>query len=274
MQTDTVLQVEQSDFLPWRGRRRHAGNTWAWLETTKAQSRQWPNQGLSDQAIVDLVNALPTLAREKPEVFQASAQLLLAQSPDKAWQRAMNVRLELVRRAVENGDRRLKGDQIALKRRNDSWVGTRAEGGTWTLNDGRELAAFIARGKPERGAFWEALTALPGIVEMEVPNKHMGYTAWVEAIDQAQRLLTCQHPAVRRALTSGRAWKLAIRRIKRLGARGLYDQASQTVIVDPRHPETLLHELAHWALEHDHMTEHSQAEDEVEALLGWLEGKQ
>ena len=66
---------------------------------------------------------------------------------------------------------------------------------------------------------------------------------------------------------------MAIRRIKRLGARGLYDQASQTVIVDPRHPETLLHELAHWALEHDHMTAHTQAEEEVEALLGWFEGK-
>lgn len=263
-----------NDELPWRGRRGHARDTWDWLNATKSQMAPTCKLELADQAIVGLINALPTLAREQPELYQASANLLLAQSPDKAWQGAMNVRLALVRRAVEGKlTSGLKGDQLALHRRKDTWVGTKTQRGVWTLSDGRDLAAFVKRGLDDRGGFWNTITALPGIIEVETPTKHMGYGAWGEVVKKAHILLDSQHPAVRQAKGEARTWKLAIRRIKRLGARGLYDQATQTVIVDPRHPETLLHELAHWILGHGHLTGHRQGELEVGELLEWFEAE-
>jgi len=267
MLPETTPLIDRSNLLPWHGRRSHAGNTWVWLQSIKAQAKQWSKQGLSDQAIVDLVNALPTLAREKPEVFQASAQLLLTQSPDKTWQRAMNLRLAVVRRAVEiNRAKRLVGDQLALQRRNDAWVAIQEKTGAWTINNGRHLSHFISRGGRERGLFWSELSKLPGLIEIETPTKHMGYAGWQNSIHKAARLLF-EHPIFQLARNKNRTWKLAIRRVKRLGIRGLYDHSTQTIIVDPRHPETLLHELGHWVLEHNQMTAHTQAENEVEELI-------
>lgn len=223
---------------------------------------------MSDQAIVNLVDSLPTLARDKPDLFEASAKLLLAQSHEKPWQNAMKWRLAIVRRTASGSRTEVCGEALAFKPRNDAWIGTKdASLGQWSIQDGRSLATFLRHGDDGRRALWNTLVALPSLTKIELPTKHLGQEAWAEAASKAGKFLQSNHLEVQQALYSGRTWGLAVRRIKRLGLRGLFDPDTQTVIVDPRHPETLSHELAHWVLGHHYRTDPLKAEKEVHVLL-------
>ena len=260
-------QHPQSD--AWRGRHRHTSrNTQAWLQRAKEQTGSWPKNGLSDHAIVKLVNALPTLARNTPELFEASVKLLMAQNDDPAWQGSLNRRLAVIRRAVQDKRPGFRGDALAFMVRNDSWIGIKDENcGQWTIHDGRSLDKFIQHGGHGRKFLWSALTKIPALTRVEIPAKHLGYEAWAAGVLKITQFLESDHPKVQQALQSGRTWKLAVRRIKRLGLRGLFDPDTQTVIVDPRHPGTLLHELGHWVLNHNQHTDPLKAEKQVHALL-------
>lgn len=261
-------KAAQHDGMAWRGRASHASSTQAWLQRAKEQTSSWPKNGLSDRAIVKLVNALPTLGRESPDLFEASAKLLLAQNDEAAWQGAMKRRLAIVRRALEGPRPNLSGGALAFVVRNDAWVGLQSPtGGDWVIHDGRSLDRFIQHGGQGRMLLWKSLIRLPALTRIEVPAKHLGQEAWAQVATEAYRFFEADHPKVRQALQSGRTWGLAIRRIKRLGLRGLFDPDTQTIIVDPRHPPTLLHELAHWVLGHTHRTDPVRAEHEVHELL-------
>lgn len=265
------MKIEFSHFqqaAAWRGRQRHSNSTHAWLHRAKEQTTQWPKNGLSDNAIVKLVNALPTLARDNPDLFEASTRLLLAQSQDPAWQGILKRRLAVIRRAVEGPRPNLRGEALAFFVRNDAWIGKKdLVSGQWMIHDGRHLEKFIQHGNWGRKLLWSSLIKMPCLTRTELPTKHLGHESWATAVAQAGQFLNSNQREVRQALCSGRTWGLAIRRIKRLGLRGLFDPDTQTVIVDPRHPDTLLHELAHWVLNHNHRFEPIQAERQVHALL-------
>jgi hypothetical protein len=270
MATDVSQQTREA----WRGRQRHASNTHSWLQRAKALIARWPKDGLSDRAIVDLVNALPTLARYKPDLFEASAKLLSAQSNDTAWQSAINRRLAIVRRAMDCGRPNLRGEALAFTARNDSWIGKKdPPGGSWHIQDGRSLDKFIQQGGSGRRLLWTELANTPGLTSVELPTKHLGQEAWAIAVIEVKQLLAADDPNIRQAIDSGKTWRLAVRRIKRLGVQGLFDPDTQTVIVDPRHPETLLHEVAHWVLGHDSLIGAERAEREADELLLALGGK-
>lgn len=258
----------QGPGVAWRGRQGHASNTRLWLDRAKGQAARWTAGGLSDQAIVDLVESLPTLARNKPDLFVASAELLKAQSPDPRWLRAMNLRLAVVIRAVELKRESLGGDLLAIRPRKDAWVGTKKRHtGQWAMQDGRDLPTFMKHGGVGRTLLWETMTALPRLTYAELPTKHLGLEAWAKAMLDAQQLLNSDHPKVVESVNSGRTWSLAVRRVKKLGVRGLFVPNLQLVVVDPRHPETLLHELGHWLLDHSTEKELWQGEQEVHDLI-------
>ena len=79
----------------------------------------------------------------------------------------------------------------------------------------------------------------------------MDYTGAAKVAHEVQQALTGSNRVVVRARNEGRTWSLAIRRIQSMGLHGCFDVATQTVIVDPRHIQTLKHELCHWLLGHE-----------------------
>lgn len=264
MSTNLTEHTQQA----WRGRQRHASDTYVWLQRTKCHIERWPKNGLSDRAIVELVNALPTLARDKPDLFEASVKLLLAQSSASIWQSAINRRIAVVRRATEMARPGLRGDALAFVVRNDAWRAQRnPSDGSWHIQDGRSLDKFIQHGGEGRRRLWTALADTPCLDGVELPTKHLGQEAWAGAVIEAKHFLEADHPKIRNAVDSGKVWRLAIRRIKRLRVRGLFDPDTQTVIVDPRHPETLLHEVAHWVCGHNYQIDPMEAEIEASELL-------
>lgn len=250
----------------WRGRANHASSSSGWLLRTKQLCSRWPKTGLSDRALVALLEALPALARQQGDGFEANVRLLEAQSSDPAWQKAVRARLALVERAAMQ-PARSRGDAIALMPRRDSWRAHLDDNSQWQLHDGRALSQFLRVGSSARRVAWQSASTLPRLEAIEMPTKHLEGFVWAEAFDETARWLTCGHPNIQAALESAPAWRLAIRRIRSVGLRGLFDPSTQTVIVDPRHPDTLKHELAHWALGHTAGVGARQAEVEVDALL-------
>lgn len=247
---------------PWRGRTGHGRCTSAWLTEVQAKCGDWPNGGLPNPALTALLDSLPGLARENESLYKASVTLLRVQSKDGAWRPALNRRLALVRRAAQNQPRP-SCDAAILAPRKDVWLATKNSKGVWVMSDGRTLSKFRTDGPDHRSALWHAATKLPGLVGVEIPTKHLGRLAWTEAFLRAQAWLDTDHPLIKAARATGNTWRLALRRTEKYGIRGLFDPATQTVVVDPRHPETLTHELAHWVLGHSVSTPAVQAEREV-----------
>lgn len=212
-----------------------------------------------------MINALPIMAKTDPRLFQASINSLLAQNPgSEDWRRAIRRRVMMIQREETA---RLRGDRILLAERRDAWGATKQADGSWRMRDGRSMDEFMDRGREGRRSILRAATLLHGLVSIEIPKSHMAGKAWARELRRTAKWLNGDHPALVEARESGRTWHLAVRRTKRLRIRGAFDAATQTIVVDPRHPETLRHELAHWVLRHDGNSTAGKAETDVEALL-------
>lgn len=252
----------------WQGRGNHAGHAAAWLHRVKARCGAWPRAGLSDAALVAMLEALPALARDerRRHEFLASIEVLRARCSGKPWRQALDARLLLVERAKETGGRQVRGDAIALTPRRDSWRADKDDDAVWRMADGRTLARFVADGRAGRGAAWREAARLPRLAGIEMPTKHMNGHAWADAFAGVRQWFD-GNDILMAAAGKRPCWRMAIRRIHSAGLRGLFDPVSQTVIVDPRDPDTLAHEVAHWALGHAAGMPAWLAEREVAGLL-------
>lgn len=260
---------------PWRGRAGHNTNTLEWLEKARGQCATWPNRVLSDHALISLLDSLPELAKSDEATFQASMKVLETLTPDQAWARALKHRLVMVKRAAQGGaGRRLSGDGFALAERKDSWRARRDGDGSWVMHDGRTLDRFVSDGSLARAEAWRAAAALPGLASIEMPTKHLDGEVWASAFAGAAAWLEGDHEALVAARGRGDSWRLALRRVRCVGLRGLFDPLSNLVVVDPRHPDTLVHELAHWVLGHKTGIGAVEAERQVDELLAKTGGTQ
>lgn len=199
--------------------------------------------------IIAMVSVLAGAARENDPIFQPLVQRLSLLFPDDpAWGKALRHRLGAINAAARRSKVQMKGFQQLLAERHDSMVLVR-QGDSWMMRNGAPVARTLNSSRPIRRQAIETLLSLPGLQRMEMPRL-LNFDVVAKIASHLQRAMLGNHPLVVQAIAEGRTWNLAIRRIQSLGLNGCYDAATHTVIVDPRHLNSMHHEVCHWLLGH------------------------
>lgn len=135
----------------------------------------------------------------------------------------------------------------------------------WVNRNGTEFKNLLNKNSKTKQKTLLLLTQLPLLEKIEIPP----YLDWNTLSSIVCDLLKgLKKPLIQDLLKGHKHWSLAFRRIEGMGFKGCFDAASQTVIVDPRHLDTLKHEVCHWILGHDIDTYSVlDKEKEVEQLL-------
>ena len=218
--------------------------------------------------LVGLVSSLPGAAREGG--MSLVLEILLGQWPnEQAWTKAVRHRAAMIKTGMtpkEVG----RGWERILRERKSSLVLAKRPSGEWRTRKDGSLKQVLESSTLSRQKAIKALIRLPGMVSLEMPRQ-LRFTVVLKVARSLRKVLRSDHPLVTQALSSGRTWGLAVRTIHSLGVKGCFDPATQTVIVDPRHLDTAIHELCHWLLGHEpqwaSQESFQRAESEVDALL-------
>lgn len=244
---------------------------------------QWERRVAGDQAsdldlfcsyhhrIAALVDALPHAPSVNALALQSLERVLLAQFPtDDAWRKAIRHRVGLVR--ARGKTRKHSGvywPRILAERRS-ALVLKRQPDGAWASRKGAAAVQVLAQSGADRRHFLQTLMEIPGLQRIEIPL-FMDFKGAPAVAIEIKRALASRTTLAMAARKEGRTWNLALRRIRSMGLNGCFDAAGQTVIVDPRHVESMKHEVSHWLLGHgvgrSGAGEMEQKEKEVEALL-------
>ena len=248
----------------WWGQEGQRLKTHEWLNAQQQKCERWPSDGFDQSTLITLIETLPRLLQDRPNMFHTTVNLLKAQHPSETWKAAIQRRANMMRRDQNRSN--LRGNHILLAPRKNTWSAMRSHD-RWMMSSGGTLDDFLTTSRWQRKRLVGACIQLHGIQSFEFPMCHLGLNTWANALHAAKRWLNCDHPILKQARSRGLRWNLAVRRIKRLRVRGVYDCNTQMVVVDPRHPETLIHELAHMVLGHTNDTPLQQAENEVDELL-------
>ena len=122
----------------------------------------------------------------------------------------------------------------------------------WCDKNGAALKDVLKISKIERQKVIRLLTNIPTLTQIELPNflTLSDYSRLLSVLRKVKKGLKSEHHLITQAVADGKKWKLAFRRIQGMGFNGVFDSVMQTVIVDPRHMESITHELCHWLLGH------------------------
>lgn len=140
--------------------------------------------------------------------------------------------------------------------------------GEWRTRKDRPATQVLNASSEKKRQALQMLMDLPLLNKIEMPRV-FDYHELLPVLNTLNDGLKSAY-VIDHALTAKRTpWTLAFRRVQGMGFKGCFDAASQTIIVDPRHMETLLHEVCHWLLGHEIHVGKSLAteEDQVENLL-------
>lgn len=213
-------------------------------------------------------------AMGKPEThseFRASLKdILLTQFPhDKAWTKAIRHKFGIIN-AKEK--RRAHDSAIyprILAERRHSLVLIK-QNGEWKTRKGMPLESVLSNSHDHRKTFINLMVRMPGLTRIEIPT-NMDFEAAIPPAEQTLKALLSRNHTAARARRMKLEWEFAIRRIRGMGLKGCFDPATQSVIVDPRHMDTLRHEICHWLLGHEigrqSKSARQKAEEEVHALM-------
>lgn len=220
--------------------------------------------------LASLVDAMPHAHDAGDSAFQSMERVLVAQFPiDPAWKNAIRHRAGLIRskdKSRKHGAAYLP--RILAERRN-AVVLIRNHEGVWHSQKNAKASQVLRQSSDVRREFLETLMNIPSLQRIEIPQ-HMDFSGAAPIAIEVKHALATQTKVAMAARKQGRTWGLALRRIQSMGLNGCFDAASQTVIVDPRHLESMKHEVCHWLLNHGIETEDrkrfSDREIETEAL--------
>lgn len=246
---------------------------WKAQWTKRLQSGQEPTLVTfldSYHHLASLIDAMPHAHAAGGSAFQSMERVLVAQFPiDPAWKNAIRHRAGLIRskdKSRKHGSAYLP--RILAERRN-AVVLIRNKAGDWHSQKSAKASQVLRQSSDDRRAFLESLMGISSLQRIEIPQ-HMDFAGAAAIAIEVKHALATQTQVAMAARKHGRTWGLALRRIQSMGLNGCFDAASQTVIVDPRHLESMKHEVCHWLLEHGIETEDrkrfSDREIETEAL--------
>lgn len=224
------------------------------------------------QRLATLVDALAHAHTQGEAMLQRLERVLIAQFPlDKAWRDAIQHRTSLLRARQKSRKHGAAYLPRILAERRNALVLVREKDGIWRTRKGAPAEQGLKQSGAARRAFLQALMRIPSLTRIEIPLT-MDFTGAEAIAADVRRALASRHSMAVAARKANRTWALALRRIQSMGLKGCFDAASQTVIVDPRHLDSLKHEICHWLLEHGvdvpRTGEHIQAhEQQVHALM-------
>ena len=138
----------------------------------------------------------------------------------------------------------------------------------WRTRKNRPAKQVINASLDDKRQALEMLMDLPLLRKIEIP-KVFDYDQLLPVLNTLKNGLKSTYAIDHALAAKCTPWSLAFRRVQGMGFKGCFDAASQTIIVDPRHMNTLLHEFCHWLLGHDiHVGKSlTTEEDQVEHLL-------
>lgn len=240
--------------------------TLRWLQELMGQCPNWQaqwlkrlhgKQDLTSKAffqhyhyLAQLIDAMPVAYAVSTSALKNLEQVLVAQFPmDPAWKNAVRHRSGMIRskdKPRKHGAAYLP--RILAERRN-AVVIIRNPEGEWQSQKSVKAAQILFQSGQERRAFLETLMSIPSLKRIEIPAI-MDFTGAAAVAAEVRDALAGQNQATTDARKIGRNWNLALRRIRSMGLNGCFDSATQTVIVDPRHMESMKHEVCHWLLDH------------------------
>lgn len=260
-----LAQLRSSGKAIYRGRPVTRADLLA--DCAKAYPSQVPylnqEQALFLGAHLNLISLVNCLSQDIPEEQrELVGRLLLASNSDQAWERAVRHRIKMlgVAKSRSHGSpTNVGGLSRALFTRKDSHVFLRTHQG-WQTRKGSAMSRVLATSAPTRRRALSLLIRLPGLVSIELPRE-MKFSVLLRVARQIKADLSSGHPLVEKAMQERREWNLAVRRIQFSGLQGLFDPATQTLIVDPRHLCAIRHELCHWLLGHDVRVATPQGQD-------------
>lgn len=159
---------------------------------------------------------------------------------------------------VGNEERKLKSNKKTnteflprlLSERKAALVLVRGESGAWTTREGVELNVVLQRGNAWRAQMIEVMTKIPSLCRIEIPFS-LDFQEATTIAQEISQVLNGKHPLIKEVRKEGHKWNLAFRRIQGMGFNGCFDVATQTIVVDPRHLESMKHEFCHWLLGHE-----------------------
>ena len=137
---------------------------------------------------------------------------------------------------------------------------------TWKTKKGVALEKMLRRSSENKRNTLEMLMDLPKIASIEFSSS-LDFDCLMPIANTLTKGLATQR--AKKLWKHNTSWSLAFRRIQGMGLKGCFDAASQTIIVDPRHVDTLIHEVCHWLLGHEVNTRQGQRveEQQVDKLI-------
>lgn len=197
-------------------------------------------------------------------------KILLAQFPhDKAWTQMIRHRVGIIKAREKRRAHDSATQPRLLAERRHSLVLIKTKG-VWHTRKGVPLDRVLVNSQEHRRIFIELLTKMPGLIRIEIPTG-MDFAAAIPAAERTLAALTSRNHTAAKVRRINLEWCFAIRRIRGMGLKGCFDPATQTVIVDPRHMDSLGHEVCHWMLGHDvgnlSKQDREMAEKEVHQLM-------
>lgn len=202
------------------------------------------------QHLASLIDAMPHAQAMGGSALESIERVLVAQFPlDPAWKQAIRHRAGLSRSKEKSRKHGAAYLPRILAARRNAVVLIRNELGAWQSQKNAKASQVLEKSGEARRAFLETLMGIPSLVRIEIPTQ-MDFTGAASIATEVQQALATQVNVAQTAKKEGRSWSLALRRIQSMGLKGCFDSASQTVIVDPRHLQSLKHEVCHWLLDH------------------------
>lgn len=203
-------------------------------------------------------------AHKKGNACHLLKKTLLLQWPtDKVWVQMLNTPLPTAPIQTRYFPRLLAERKHALV--------LKKMGGCWVTRNGAPVTRVTHMCREEKKLCLEALMDLPLLVKIEIPS-NMDFERLLPVLENIRRAL--KKPIICQRVKQKTGWNVAFRRIQGMGLKGCFDAASQTIVVDPRHPETLMHEMCHWMLGHGVVSvgKGVAAEKQVDELMGEVFG--
>lgn len=229
---------------------------------------------LCHQDLAALIDALPCAHKKGTDSFESLSKVVLAQFPsDAPWVRAMNYRIGMARRVILTSKHDPANYPRILAPRRSSLALVKSRAGAWKSSRGASIKVILKNSHSDRREFIQALLEIPGLESIEIPTD-VDFRGAADCAAKISKALSSKHKTAAQARMKGRTWSLALRRIRGVGLRGCFDAATQTVIVDPRHLDSLKHEICHWLLDHSigrmDANRLQRSEQEVHRLMGRL----
>lgn len=221
--------------------------------------------------IATLLEAAPLVLENSQVQYKQMEKLLLLCWPvDPFWEKAVLSFLNEKEAGLTKSNREQPQFLPRLLSERRQGLILSKEMDTWATQKGASLPLVLGRSNQKRRAMLEAMTNISSLTKIEIPFA-LDYEKVLEVVTQIGQVLNGDHKLVKKARKEKRTWRLAFRRIQGMGFCGCFDVATQTIIVDPRHIESMKHEFCHWLLGHKITIEKDsaklrKAEEEVHVL--------